>query len=387
MTSYQTFSTYRPARVAEVGSAQDVRAAVRQAVAEGLPVAVRATGHGLPPYGRSGVLVDTSGLRGLTVDPVARLARAEAGVRWAEVVAAAAPHGLAPLSGSAPRVGVVGYTLGGGLSVLGRTFGWAADRVRAVEVVTADGELRRTGPGEELFTALLGGGVGLGVVTAMTFELVEVPELWGGRLVFPDAAAVLPAWVAWTRSLPESLTSAFVVLPTPGPRHAHVRVAQVGPGGADLVAPLRALGPVGDTLRPLPLTEVGSIADDPTEPAPFSSSHRLLRAVDEVAVRRILAHLPAGPQVLELRHLGGALAKPGGNAVPAREAAYLVGLTTIAPTPESLAARDALLEALAPWADPRRLRTFETDPARARPSRAVLDLRARLDPERVFGQE
>nr|WP_042178740.1 FAD-binding oxidoreductase [Kibdelosporangium sp. MJ126-NF4]CEL13391.1 probable oxidoreductase [Kibdelosporangium sp. MJ126-NF4]CTQ99080.1 probable oxidoreductase [Kibdelosporangium sp. MJ126-NF4] len=394
---FQTHSDYRPALVAGAVSAADVRAAVALAAERDLPVTVQSTGHGLPPTGRPGVLVTTHRMRELTVDPVERTVRVGAGVRWAEVLDAAAPHGLVPLLGSAPHVGVIGYTLGGGLSLFGRPFGWAADRVRSLEVVTADGALQEVGPGSELLQGLLGGRAALGIVTAMTFELLPLPELWAGGLFFdtgliPDALRV---WAEWTATVPDTLTSSIAVIPFPdfpgvpeplrGRRVAHLRITQAGPAADDLLAPLRALGPLLDTLGPLPLTEVGSIYNDPTTPAPFRSSNRMLRAADALTTRRLLAHTPPGPHIVELRHLGGALATPAANAVGDRDAAYLATVTTLAPDADTPAAHEALFTALAPWTSGGRFRNFLTDPAEARHPRWVHELKARLDPAGRFG--
>ena len=127
---FQLGFTQRPAVVVAARSAADVVAAVRYAAAENLPVGVQATGHGLPGATEGGVLVTTRRMDGITVDPAARTVRIQAGVRWGQVVAAAEPYGLAPLNGSAPSVGAVSYTLGGGLGILAREFGYAADHVR-----------------------------------------------------------------------------------------------------------------------------------------------------------------------------------------------------------------------------------------------------------------
>src|SRR3954453_13428574 len=115
----------QPAAVARPESAEDVAAVVRWARSQGLRVAPQGTGHNAAAMGSLAhtVLVKTERMRGVTIDPVARSARVEAGVVWAEVAEAAAEHGLAALAGSSPDVGVVGYTLGGGLRWLGRACG------------------------------------------------------------------------------------------------------------------------------------------------------------------------------------------------------------------------------------------------------------------------
>ncbi|WP_344344484.1 FAD-dependent oxidoreductase, partial [Kitasatospora putterlickiae] len=129
-TGYNLALDHHPALVVSAADPADVSAAVRYAAAHGLAVAVRATGHGISVPTDGHVVVDTAGLDRVTVDPAARTATVQAGVRWREVLAAAAPHGLAPLSGSNPDVGAVGYTLGGGTGLLGRRRGFAADHVR-----------------------------------------------------------------------------------------------------------------------------------------------------------------------------------------------------------------------------------------------------------------
>ena len=108
-----------------------------------------------------------------------------------DVVQAAADHGLAALAGSSPDVGVVGYTLGGGLSWLSRKpRPRRPTRWTAIEVVTAAGELVRTDWSEErdLFWALRGGGGAFGVVTAIEFNLFPVEQLYAGLLWFPSSA-------------------------------------------------------------------------------------------------------------------------------------------------------------------------------------------------------
>ena len=134
-----------PAAIALPESAHDVAVAIRFARDHGLRVAAQGTGHNARPLGSldNTVLVKTTRMRQVTIDPVARIARAEAGAVWHEVIEAAAEHGLAALAGSSPDVGVVGYTIGGGISWLGRSYGLAANNVEAIEVVTADGRLVR----------------------------------------------------------------------------------------------------------------------------------------------------------------------------------------------------------------------------------------------------
>jgi FAD/FMN-containing dehydrogenase len=111
-------------------------------------VAVQATGHGAVPIGADTILVHTSGLSGCVVDVSGRSARVGAGATWQQVLDAATPYGLAPLCGSAPGVGVVGYLTGGGIGPLARSVGLSADHVRAFDLVTGSGEVLHVTPDE-----------------------------------------------------------------------------------------------------------------------------------------------------------------------------------------------------------------------------------------------
>ncbi|WP_220729495.1 FAD-binding oxidoreductase [Streptomyces radicis] len=362
---------HRPAYVVGATGAGDVATAVGRAVAEGLGVGVLATGHG-PSVAADArtVLVNTRRMNGVTVDPVARVARVEAGARWRDVLAATTPHGLAPLNGSSPAVGAVGYTLGGGAGLLGRRHGYAADHVRRFELVTATGESVSLGPAAagDLFWALCGAGQGrFGVVTAMEIDLFPVARLYGGGLFFAADAVgdVARAYAAWTDDVPDGMASSLKLARSPdvpgvpGPLRgrftAHVRIAWSGRAdeGERLVAPLRAVAPrVLDTVGDMPYAEVGTIHAEPTEPVSAHDRGTLLGSLPPRAVETLLALAgPAAgaPFVCELRHFGGAFARPQGprNAICHREAAFSL-FTAVAPDPDP--SQDALHEALRPWA-------------------------------------
>ena len=180
----------RPAAVVAVRTAEDVVATVRFAREHGYTVGVQATGHGADSSYAGHLLVVTKGLDEVTVHPEG-WARVGAGVKWLPVIRAAAPYGLAPLNGSTSDVGVVGYTTGGGVGPMARTYGLAADKVRAFEVVTGDGEFRRVTPTEhpDLFFALRGGKGATAIVTAVEFDLVHLPTFYGGAVYFDGADA------------------------------------------------------------------------------------------------------------------------------------------------------------------------------------------------------
>ncbi|MEV7893594.1 FAD-binding oxidoreductase [Streptomyces cyaneofuscatus] len=349
--TFQTGFPIRPDRLVEAATPEDVREAVAYAGGRGLHVAAHASGHGLPGPVEGGVLIATRALDSVTVDPVRRTALIGAGASWGRVIEAAAPHGLAPLNGSSPSVGAVSYTLGGGLGILAREFGYAADHVRSLDVVTADGTARRVTPEREpeLFWGLRGGGHRLGVVTGMEIALVAVERLYGGSIVFDGAwaAEVVRGYLAWTRTVPETLTSSLAALVYPalpqlpeelrGRYVISVRVAFTGDvkEGERLVTPLRAIGrsaPIlSDSLREMPYTESHTIHSDPPFPHAYYGDSAVLGEPD--AERTVQAFELAGPRapmmtVVQLNHLGGALAaRPEvENAVPYRDARFLLRL-------------------------------------------------------------
>src|SRR3954454_8705241 len=210
-----------PALIAFPQDAADVAAAVRYAAARGLRVAPRRTGHNAGPLPDLGdtLLLRTDALQGVEIDREARRVRAAAGSRWWDVVPRASEVGLAALHGSTPDVSIAGYTLGGGMGWYARKHGLACNSVRAIEIVTADGALRRVDASHEpdLFWALRGGGGNYGVVTAMEFDLYPVKEIYAGALFFPfeRASELLHAWRELTHTAPEELTSAARLLQIP----------------------------------------------------------------------------------------------------------------------------------------------------------------------------
>ena len=328
------------------------------------------TGHGLPGGSEGGVLITTRRMDGVWVDPGARTVRVQAGARWAQVVAAAEPHGLAPLNGSAPSVGAVSYTLSGGLGILARQFGYAADHVRSLDVVTAGGQLRRVTRESEpdLYWALLGAGHAFGVVTELEIDLVPVRTLYGGSLAFDgrevDPTALLRAYEEWTRTVPDELTSSFAAVPYPDipalPPHLRgryvlsVRVAYTGSGdeGAQLVAPLREFGPVlADSLREMPYAESHTIHSDPPAPHAYYGDSAVVSELDVARVGEVLSLAgpdAAGMCVVQVNHLGGALARPAPNSVPYREGRFLVRMLAVGKREAARAQLDPAFALLAP---------------------------------------
>ncbi|MFL1426445.1 MULTISPECIES: FAD-binding oxidoreductase [unclassified Nocardiopsis] len=403
----------RPPLVLGATGPEDVRAAVGFAAERGLRLAVHATGHGAGLPVADGLLVSTRRMDGVRVDPRTRTARIGAGTRWHRVIEAAARHGLAPLNGSSPLVGAVSYTLGGGLPVLGRTFGWAADRLRSVDIATPAHGPVTAAPDRhtDLYWALRGGGTGYGAVTAVEIGLVPLAGLYGGGLYFPGASAerVLTAWWEWTGTIPEAMNTSIALLNLPdapgvpeplrGRPVVHVRIAHVGrpEAGEALVAPLRALGPrLLDTVARMPVTSIAAVHDDPTEPMPYDERSLMLGPLDTGALAVLLEQAGTGLVMVELRHLGGALGRrpdPAGpfDAIAHRGASYSLATLAAVPGPGAIGwvhgpgapgsgapgsgvpgsgapgpyEAAALLDRMAPWGTGRRFANFLGGPRAA----------------------
>jgi FAD/FMN-containing dehydrogenase len=364
----------RPVAVVLAENAEDVVEAMRFARDNGFRVAPQGTGHGATALGglEDAVLVKTERMRGVEIDAENLRARAEAGAWWEDVVEPAAEHGLVALHGSSHNVGVVGYTLGGGMGWLARKHGLAANSVTAIDVVTADGVLRRASADEnpDLFWALRGGGGSFGVVTAIEFRLYPLAEVYAGWLIWPQdrAAEVLKAWSEWTKSVPDEVTSVGRLLNLPplpeipeplrGRQLVVVEAAFMGgeEEGRRLLAPLRALGPELDTFAQVPAKALSHLHQDPEGPVPGAGDGMLLRELPAEAVDA-LVETAAGTPLLsaEIRHTGGALAeaKPGNGVAAALAGEYAVFAVGMAISEEMAAAVEAAIdrtkEALAPW--------------------------------------
>ena len=373
VTGFNLDRSVSPMAVVEPAAAVDVATVVRLGAEHGFGVGVRLTGHGLSPDLDDQVMVHTRGLSELHVDAEGRFARVGAGVVWQQVLDAAAPYGLGAVAGSAPAVGVVGYTTGGGVSPVGRTYGLGIDHVRSFDVVTGDGALQTASTAEnpDLFWALKGGRGTAGIVTAVELDLVPLAALYAGAVFFDgaDAEAVLRTWAAWSADLPPQATTSIAFLrlpplpslppPLAGRFTVSVRFAWAGAPerGPEVLAPLRAAAtPVLDGVGPLPFAALGAVHTDPTDPMPSLEEHTLLADLPEEALQTLLAL--AGPTaecpqvVVEVRQLGGAMRRGPDAAFVQRDAAFslfCVGLA-IPPLREAVTAHGrALVAALAPW--------------------------------------
>ncbi len=408
-----------PAAVTYPAFPDEVAEVLRAATAAGLAVAPQGTGHGAPPLeGRltDAVLVRTSAMTELHVDADRRLARVGAGVLWGDLTDAAGRYGLAARHPSSPDVGVVGYTLGGGIGWYARRLGLQCNAVTAVDLVLADGSIvRATGEQDaDLFWALRGGAAPLGVVTALEFELFPLDTVVAGFLAW-DATAVervLPAWVTWCSDAPEEATTAFRLLDVPdieemptdlrGRRIAMIDGAVLGPddAAAEVLAPLRALRPELDTVGRVPAASLVRLHLDPEGPTPAYTSSRLVEELPDAAVAAFIEAVgPASRSrlaVAELRQLGGALSRPdpAGGALSFLDGRFLalgLGLEGgMGDWARLRADAAAFLAALEPWTRGRHYLPMLDDRVDTRKAfppgvhARLSAIRRRVDPDELF---
>jgi FAD/FMN-containing dehydrogenase len=353
---------------------------------------------------------------GVEIHAEERYARVQAGAIWADVVGPAGDHGLTALSGSSPDVGVVGYSLGGGISWIGRKYGLATNNIRALEVVTAEGRLIRVDAEhhEDLFWALRGGGGSFGVVTAIETELKPFSEIYAGMMAFPmeRASEVLHAWREWHPTMPDEMTSVGRLLRVPplpdvpevvrGRNLVTLEAFFLGDEreGAELIQPLRDLGPELDGIGTMPTSALVHVHMDPEHPVPGVGDHMLLGDLPAEAIDAMVGaagdHVDSPLLMVELRQLGGALARPepGNGALASIDAEYAMFSVGMAMSPEMADAVEAALPrlkaAFAPYDSGREYLNFAeqaTDPARFYTAEAYDRLRrvkAHYDPDEVF---
>ncbi len=375
----------RPAAVALPETVDDVVATVDHARAVGLRVAVQGTGHGAGSTPLDGaLLINMSRMTGVEVDAGARVARVAGGTLWRDVVDAAVDHGLTALHGSAGDVGVVGYSLGGGIGWLARKHGLSASSVLSAEVVTAGGEVVRADPdtNADLFWALRGGGGSFGVVTEAEIALYPVAEAFAGWLVWPAerAVEVLGRWAEWTKDAPEEVTSIgrlFQMPPIPeipeplrGRQLVVVEAAFMGDerDGRELLRPLLDLDPESDTFATVPARALTELHRDPPGPVPGRSEGWLLDAFDGDVARAVVdtAGMDGTSPLLsvEVRHLDGALGRPDprGGVLSHLDAPYAIYSVGAVLGPDAVAAIDERLAdvraATEPWLSRRRYFNF-----------------------------
>jgi FAD/FMN-containing dehydrogenase len=323
----------RPTVIVRPATAQDVAFAVTTAQDAGLEIAVRSGGHSGAGHStvEGGIVIDVRDLDAIDIDPVDRTAWAGSGATAAAYTAAAGEHGLATGFGDTGSVGLGGLTLGGGIGYLARKHGLTIDSLLAVELVTADGQIRlvdeTTDP--ELFWALRGGGGNLGVVTRFRFRLHELPQVVGGMLILPATPETVAGFLAAAAAAPDELSTIANVMNCPPmpfvPEAQHGSLVILGmlcyagdEAAAERVfAPFRALAtPIADLLAPMPYGEMFPPHDPSYRPTAVAHT-RFLDTMDTeraATILRFLDEIEAPVRVAQLRALGGAMARVPADA-------------------------------------------------------------------------
>ncbi len=405
----------QPLAVVLPENADDVVATVQLAGQHGLAIAFNAGGHnaGTIDWDDPTLLLKTERMRGIEIDPVGRTARVQAGVLAKPLALAAGEHDLAFLSGTSADVGVVGYSLGGGLSWLGRQHGLACNSIVAADVVLADGRVVHADADDEpdLFWAIRGGGGNVAAVTALEFQLVPLTQVYAGALFWPieRATEILSAWRRWIDDLPETCQSLGRMLQLPDapflPEHLRgrsfvlIEAAFTGSeaDGVELLRPIRALEPEFDAFRMMPPSDLSLVNMDPDQPVPYDGDGTLLDVFPVEAIDALVETFVGSPLLhLEVRQLGGALAasSPDHGVLDAIEQPFVLFTFGLAFDPGMLGevqeSAQRVLEAMAPWDSGRRYLNFtetRVDPRTIYPEATfdrLLAVKERYDPNDMF---
>ena len=369
-----------PAMIARCADVEDVVLAIKFAREQALAVSVRSGGHSMAGYGTNdgGLVIDLSGMKAISIDDARHTARLEPGLTWGEVASTLQPHGLALTSGDMASVGVGGLLLGGGIGWMVRKYGLTIDRLRAVELVTANGEFLRASADEhaELFWGLRGGGGNFGVATAFEVNLHPAGMVLGGA-VFYDAAeaeSILRAYARYAASAPDELTTIATFMAAPpapfippekqGTAVVALLVCYTGDlvEGTRVVAPLRQLAtPIADVISPMPYPAMFALTEEGTIRGLQHAVRSLfLRTLSDEVIHTIVEEAAAimSPLTLvQVRVLGGAMSRVPADATAFahRNKQALVMATSFAPpladAEPSRVRTEQIWQALQPYAD------------------------------------
>jgi FAD/FMN-containing dehydrogenase len=356
-----------PTAIVMATNAADMQACVRFAAEHELKILVQSTGHGASAQTGDYLLIVTTRMDGIAVDASAQTARIEAGAVWGDVLKETQLHGLAPLLGSSGTVGVVGYTLGGGIGWLARQYGMAVDSVLSIDAVTANGETVRASSSEhpDLYWALCGGSGGFAIVAAIEVKLYPVTTVWGGSVTYPitHATEVFSRYREWTTSLPEAMTSSVAIVNYPDvdavPRELRGTSAVVVKGchcgavdaGRHLTSSwTNWKKPIADTFAAMPFANVAAISHDPVDPVPaFAAGGDGLRALSNDSIAILIQYATTDGTTksgkspfleTEVRHVDSRTVRAPGvsNAFTPRDATFILDIAAAAPTPQSVEA-------------------------------------------------
>ena len=323
---------HHPAMIVRCADMEDVQLAVKFAYEQGMPLSVRSGGHSLAGYGMNdvGLVIDLSRMKAITVDPEKRIARLEPGLTWSEVANTLQPYGLALSSGDTGTVGVGGLLLGGGIGWMVRKYGLTLDHLRAVEMVTADGEFLRASADNnaELFWGLRGGGGNFGVATAFEVDLHPAGIVLGGAVFYEmaEAEAILQEYARYALTAPDELTTMAMLMAAPpapfippakqGQPVVVIFLCYTGDlaQGEQVIAPLQKLGTVvADVIAPIPYPVMFAFTEEASKPG-FAQYVRSLFAqtLSDEAIQTLVkeGNRAISPQTMvQIRILGGAMSR------------------------------------------------------------------------------
>ncbi len=348
---YNAMIDRRPALIARCAGVSDVIRSVDFARETGLLLSVRGGGHNVSGNAvcDGGLMIDLSPMKGVHVDPEARVARAEPGVLWSQFDHETQAFGLATTGGVISTTGVAGLTLGGGIGWLMGSHGLACDNLLSVDVVTADGRLVTASDSQnpDLFWGLRGGGGNFGIATSFEFRLHPVGQVLGGLLIHPldGAVELIRFYDEFTRTAPDELGSVALFVTSPeGERVVAIAVCFNGPveDGERVLKPLRDYGtPLADMIGPMPYTQVQCMLDEgfPAGQQNYWKSN-FLGDLDDQAIGLIVEHLgrcPSPGSAIAIEQFGGAVCRIGKDdtAFNHRDARYNLLIVGIWPDPSA----------------------------------------------------
>jgi FAD/FMN-containing dehydrogenase len=411
----------RPALIARCSGAADVAMVVNLARERALPLAVHGGGHGVTGASMcdAGIVVDLRGMKDITVDPDARVVRAEAGLTWGEFDAATQEHGLVCTGGRVTTTGISGLALGSGSGWIERKFGLVCDNLLEAEVVTADGRIVTASEREnaDLFWGLRGGGGNFGIVTTFVLRLHELgPLVFGGMLVYPAEAGhdLMRVYRDFMRDAPDEVGSglAFICAPPEDfvPKevqgHPVIGVVCCYAGAVDdgevAYKPLRDFGPAMDMLQPMPYTAVQALLD-PANPKGHLNYwtadfyNELPDDAVDTLVTKATQPVSTLSQMIALPG-GGAVARVDEDAMAFGERNarfnihYLSMWADPAESEQNIAYARDIAGAMKPWSSGRAYLNFLGDEGTARVEaafgpakwRRLRELKKKWDPENLF---
>jgi FAD/FMN-containing dehydrogenase len=338
----------RPLAIVQAASPQDVAETVRFARDRGLPLAVRSGGHSVAHYSvvDDVILVDLSGMKCVSIDPEARVARVQAGATSGDLAGPANAHGLALSTGDTHSVGMGGLTTGGGIGFMVRKYGLAIDNLIAAQVVTAAGDIVTASAGEhpDLFWGIRGGGGNFGIITEFTYRLAPVGQILGGLLLLPASREVIRGYLDYVAAAPDDLTTiADLTHAPPAPFVPQQRVGELVLSilvcwagsvaeGERALAPLRALAtPVADVVGPIPYPDIYQFTAHQAAPHGVSIRSMFADELSDAALDAALAaveHATSPFSLVQFRGLGGAMGRVAADATAFahRDKRYLVAV-------------------------------------------------------------